>query len=85
MDIKVITGLIGSAIAIGSLFVFQGQLIQRVETLEGKSAPDTKIIEQDITEMKSDIAVLKTKMKSDIAVLKTKIEEIKSNDNPLAR
>ena len=74
MDIKVITGLIGSAIAIGSLFVFQGQLIQRVDTLESRSAPDTKVIEQDITELKSDIAVLKTK-----------IEEMRANENPLAR
>lgn len=74
MDIKVITGLIGSAIAIGSLFVFQGQLIQRVDTLESRSAPDTKVIEQDITELKSDIAVLKTK-----------IAEMRANENPLAR
>jgi hypothetical protein len=74
LDIKVITGLIGSAIAIGSLFVFQGQLIQRVDTLESRSAPDTKVIEQDITELKSDIAVLKTK-----------IEEMRANENPLAR
>ena len=74
MDIKVITGLIGSAIAIGSLFVFQGQLIQRVDTLESRSAPDTKVIEQDITELKSDIEVLKTK-----------IEEMRANENPLAR
>lgn len=74
MDIKIITGLIGSAIAIGSLFVFQGQLIQRVDTLESRSAPDTKVIEQDITELKSDIAVLKTK-----------IAEMRANENPLAR
>ena len=74
MDIKVITGLIGSAIAIGSLFVFQGQLIQRVDTLESRSAQDTKVIEQDITELKSDIEVLKTK-----------IEEMRANENPLAR
>jgi hypothetical protein len=74
LDIKVITGLIGSAIAIGSLFVFQGQLIQRVDTLESRSAPDTKVIEQDITELKSDIAVLKTK-----------IAEMRANENPLAR
>jgi len=74
LDIKIITGLIGSAIAIGSLFVFQGQLIQRVDTLESRSAPDTKVIEQDITELKSDIAVLKTK-----------IAEMRANENPLAR
>jgi hypothetical protein len=32
------------------------------------------VIEQDITELKSDIAVLKTK-----------IEEMRANENPLAR
>ena len=36
MDIKTITGAIGAVIAIASLFVFQGQLIQRVEVLESK-------------------------------------------------
>jgi len=74
LDIKVITGLIGSAIAIGSLFVFQGQLIQRVDTLESRSSPNTKVIEQDISDLKSEVAVLKTI-----------IEEMKSKENPLMR
>tara|TARA_X000001388_G_scaffold76059_1_gene72375 strand:+ start:2604 stop:2831 length:228 start_codon:yes stop_codon:yes gene_type:complete len=75
LDIKVITGLIGSAIAIGSLFVFQGQLIQRVDTLESRSAPNTKIIEQDIADLKSEVAVLKTI-----------IEEMRQKEiNPLMR
>lgn len=74
MDIKIITGLIGSAIAIGSLFVFQGQLIQRVDTLESRSSPNTKVIEQDISDLKSEVAVLKTI-----------IEEMKSKENPLMR
>lgn len=75
MDIKVITGLIGSAIAIGSLFIFQGQLIQRVDTLESRSAPNTKIIEQDIADLKSEVAVLKTI-----------IEEMRQKEiNPLMR
>ena len=75
MDIKVITGMIGSAIAIGSLFIFQGQLIQRVDTLESRSAPNTKIIEQDIADLKSEVAVLKTI-----------IEEMRQKEiNPLMR
>jgi hypothetical protein len=75
LDIKVITGLIGSAIAIGSLFIFQGQLIQRVDTLESRSAPNTKIIEQDIADLKSEVAVLKTI-----------IEEMRQKEiNPLMR
>lgn len=62
MDIKTIATGIGLVITIASLFVFQGQLIQRVDILETKTAPDTSIIEQDITKMKSDIEVLKTKI-----------------------
>tara|TARA_X000001036_G_scaffold83317_1_gene75355 strand:+ start:3448 stop:3663 length:216 start_codon:yes stop_codon:yes gene_type:complete len=62
MDIKTIATGIGVVISIASLFVFQGQLISRVDNLEKVTAPDTTIIEQDITEMKSDIAVLKNKI-----------------------
>lgn len=75
MDIKIITGIVGLVITLGSLFVFQGQLIQRIDVLESKSAPDTTIIEQDIATLKSEVAVLKTK-----------IEEMKAkNSNPLMR
>ena len=73
MDIKVITGAIGLVIALGGLFVYQGQLIQRVEVLEAKSAPNIKPLEQDIAINKAEIAVLKAK-----------VEEIKArSDNPL--
>lgn len=73
MDIKVITGAIGLVITLGGLFVYQGQLIQRVEVLEAKSAPDIKPLEQDIAINKAEIAVLKAK-----------VEEIKArSDNPL--
>tara|TARA_A100000172_G_scaffold44424_2_gene27353 strand:+ start:897 stop:1124 length:228 start_codon:yes stop_codon:yes gene_type:complete len=75
MDIKIITGLIGSAIAIGSLFVFQGQLINRVENLEAKSAPDINPIVQDISENTKNIAVLRKE-----------IEQLREkNSNPLLR
>ena len=73
MDIKTIAGIIGLVITIGSLFVFQGQLIQRIDVLEAKSAPDIKPLEQDIAINKAEIAVLKAK-----------VEEIKArSDNPL--
>lgn len=69
MDIKVITGAIGLVITIGGLFIFQGQLIQRVEVLEAKSFPDVKQMQINDAE---------------IQVLKAKIEEIKArSDNPL--
>ena len=42
MDIKTIAGIVGLVITIGGLFVFQGQLIQRVDVLEAKSAPHQK-------------------------------------------
>lgn len=73
MDTKSILGIIGLIITIGGLFVYQGQLIQRVEVVESKTAPNIKPLEQDIAINKAEIAVLK-------AV----IEEIKSrSDNPL--
>ena len=46
MDIKTIAGIIGLVITLGGLFVFQGQLIQRIDVLEAKSAPDIKPLEQ---------------------------------------
>ena len=75
MDIKTIAGIVGLVITIGGLFVFQGQLIQRVDLLEAKSAPDLKPLEQDIAINKAEIAVIKAK-----------IEEIKArSDNPLGQ
>ncbi len=73
MDIKVITGAVGLVITLGGLFVFQGQLIERVENLESQKAPNIKPLEQDIAINKAEIAVLKAK-----------IDEMKSrSDNPL--
>ncbi len=73
MDIKVITGAVGLIITLGGLFVFQGQLIERVENLESQKAPNIKPLEQDIAINKAEIAVLKAK-----------IDEMKSrSDNPL--
>ena len=73
MDIKIITGAVGLVITLGGLFVYQGQLIQRVDVLEARSAPDIKPLVQDIAVNKAEIAVLKAK-----------VEEIKArSDNPL--
>ena len=73
MDIKTIAGIIGLVITIGSLFVFQGQLIQRIDVLESQSAPDIKPLEQAIAINKAEIAVLNAK-----------VNEIKArSDNPL--
>ena len=75
MDIKTITGAIGAVIAIASLFVFQGQLIERVENLESQKAPNIKPLEQDIAINKAEIAVLKAK-----------VDEIKARSyNPLSQ
>ena len=74
MDIKIITGAIGLVITLGGLFVYQGQLIQRVEVLESRSAPNIKPLEQDIAVNKAEIAVLRAK-----------VDEIKArSDNPLS-
>ena len=61
MDIKVITGAVGLVITLGGLFVYQGQLIQRVEVLEAKQTVDIKPLTTDIAINKAEIAVLNAK------------------------
>jgi cell division protein FtsB len=58
VDIKVITGAIGLVITLGGLFIFQGQLIQRIDVLESQKAVDIKPLEQQIAVNKAEIAVL---------------------------
>lgn len=58
MDIKVITGAVGLVITIGGLFIFQGQLIQRIDVLESQKAVNIKPLEQQIAVNKAEIAVL---------------------------
>ena len=60
MDIKTIATGIGIVITIAGLFVYQGQLIERVEVLESKVV-DTKPIEKDIIAIKKDIEQLQKK------------------------
>jgi len=73
VDIKTITGAVGLVITLGGLLIYQGQLIERVEVLEAKTAPNIKPLEQDIAINKAEIAVLKAK-----------VDEIKArSDNPL--
>ncbi len=73
MDIKTIATGIGLVITIAGLFVYQGQLITRLDVVESRSAPDIKPLEQDIAINKAEIAVLKAK-----------VDEIKArSDNPL--
>jgi cell division protein FtsB len=73
VDIKTIAGIVGLVITIGGLFVFQGQLIQRIDVLEAQTAPNIKPLEQDIAINKAEIAVLKAK-----------VDEMKArSDNPL--
>tara|TARA_R100000278_G_scaffold111335_1_gene88848 strand:- start:122 stop:313 length:192 start_codon:yes stop_codon:yes gene_type:complete len=62
MDIKTITGAVGAVIAIASLFVFQGQLIQRVEVLESKM-----VDQKEITAIKKDIEQLQKKSSNPLA------------------
>ena len=75
MDIKTVTGAVGLVITLGGLLIYQGQLIERVEVLEAKTAPNIKPLEQDIAINKAEIAVLKAK-----------VDEIKArSDNPLRK
>ena len=62
MDIKTITGAVGAVIAIASLFVFQRQLIQRVEVLESKM-----VDQKEITAIKKDIEQLQKKSSNPLA------------------
>ena len=75
MDIKTIATGIGLVITIAGLFVFQGQLIERVDVLEQKKSVDIKPLEQDIAVMKAEIAVLETRLN----------ELIKKQSNPLSQ
>ena len=75
MDIKVITGAVGLVITLGGLFVYQGQLIKRVEVLEARQSVDIK-------PLTADIAI----NKAEIAVLNAKVNEMKArSDNPLSQ
>lgn len=79
MDIKSILGIIGLAITIGGLFVYQGQLIQRVEVLESKSVPDITPLEKEMTTIKKDI-------EKEIIAIKKDIEQLQNkSSNPLAQ
>ena len=62
MDIKTIATGIGLVITIAGLFVYQGQLITRLDVVESRSAPDIKPLEQDIAINKAEIAVLNAKV-----------------------
>ena len=75
MDIKTIATGIGLVITFAGLFVFQGQLIQRIDVLESKSAPDIKPLEQQIAINKAEIKVL------DAIVSEMKAKR----DNPLSQ
>ena len=82
MDIKTITGAVGLVITLGGLLIFQGKLIERVEVLEARQAPDLKPLEQTISGQTKDIQI----NAAEIKVLKTVIDERKArSDNPLAR
>ena len=61
MDIKTIATGIGIVITIASLFVFQGQLIQRVEVLEAWSIPNIAPLEKELSVLKSQVEELKAK------------------------
>jgi len=66
MDIKTIATGVGLVITIAGLFVFQGQLIERVEVLESKVV-DTKPIEKEIIAIKKDIEQLQNKSRNPLS------------------
>ena len=75
MDIKAILGIIGLVVTLGGMMVTVGGVLNRVEVLEARSAPNIKPIV-------ADIAI----NKAEIAVLNAKVNEIKQrNSNPLGQ
>tara|TARA_R100000353_G_C6454671_1_gene182226 strand:- start:292 stop:495 length:204 start_codon:yes stop_codon:yes gene_type:complete len=66
MDIKTIATGVGLVITIAGLFVFQGQLIERVEVLESKVV-DTKPIEKEIIAIKKDVEQLQNKSRNPLS------------------
>lgn len=61
MDIKTIATGIGIVITIASLFVFQGQLIQRVEVLEARSMPNIAPLEKELSVLKTQVEEIKAR------------------------
>jgi len=62
MDIKIISGILAVFVTVGGLFVQVGTVMNRLDVLETKSAPDISPIKTSISDMKSAIAVLETKI-----------------------
>ena len=61
MDIKTIATGIGIVITIASLFVFQGQLIQRVEVLEARTIPNIAPLEKELSVLQTQIEEIKAR------------------------
>lgn len=73
MDIKAILGIIGLVITLGGMMVTVGKIMNRLDVVEARSAPNIKPLEQGIAINKAEIAVLKSQ-----------VVEIKArSDNPL--
>lgn len=73
MDIKAILGIVGLIITLGGMMITVGKIVNRLDVVEARSAPNIK-------PLVADIAI----NKGEIAVLKSKIDEIKARaDNPL--
>ena len=64
MDIKIISGIVAIIFTFGKLFVQVGEVLTRLSAVEGRSSVDTTVIEQDVANLKSEVAVLKTKIES---------------------
>ena len=61
MDIKTIATGIGIVITIASLFVFQGQLIQRVEVLEARTIPNIAPLEKELSVLQTQVEEIKAR------------------------
>jgi len=64
LDIKIISGIVAIIFTFGTLFVQVGEVLTRLSAVEGRSSVDTTVIEKDVANLKSEVAVLKTKIDS---------------------
>jgi len=73
VDIKAILGIIGLVFTLGGMMITVGTIMNRLDVMEARSAPNIKPLEQGIAINKAEIAVLKSQ-----------VVEIKArSDNPL--
>ena len=61
MDIKTIAGILGLVITLGGLFVQVGQILNRLEVVEGRSVPNIAQLEKELSILRTELEGLKAR------------------------